>query len=71
MSLVQIVNSTGPSVEPCGTPDSMGLAEETEPFTTVWNLLFWKCVLTVFRILARKPQQQSFVADFVECFLQI
>ncbi|GJQ80231.1 hypothetical protein Trydic_g23805 [Trypoxylus dichotomus] len=54
--IIRIINSTGFSGEPCGTPDSICLAEEAESFATAWNLLYWKYDLTVFRILAGKPQ---------------
>jgi hypothetical protein len=30
-SLIQILNSRGPKVEPCGTPDNIGNGEENFP----------------------------------------
>ncbi|GJQ72606.1 hypothetical protein Trydic_g1271 [Trypoxylus dichotomus] len=67
-------NASDRDHEQYGASDFMHHTEEPEPFTTVWKLLFWRYVLTVFKILAEKPRSFIFCSNpsfFVDRFLQI
>jgi hypothetical protein len=45
-SLIKMLNSTGPKLEPCGTPDNIGKGEENFPKVETMEDLYHKQLLT-------------------------
>jgi len=60
MSLTNIVKSTGPNTDPCGTPPVTGMKQELQPLSTTFCRLFDKKSFIHINIFPWTPKEESF-----------